>query len=205
MLRRLFLSFLFLTFCASALFGAEVPGGLVRTSDTIKVNTAEFLMSPVVLLSPAAAYLATELRLQANEDATLGAGFGAGEVGFNVGANGMWHLFPDNAEQPGVSFLGGLYFNRLRPDSFLVLKFVPMISKSVKVDWGKLTPYAGFHFSPSFRLNEAANEVSLKTSMGCAFAVKSMNGIRLWTEVGLGLANSQHEVIAGLTYPLGSF
>lgn len=179
----------------------EVPGGLIRTGEGIAPDQYEFLMSPVYVMSPTGAYLASEVRYQANEDFAAGLSFGAGEVGFNIGANGTWYILPDLEGQPALGVMGGLYFNRLKPSNWFVVKVAPVVSKTVKQDWGTLTPYAGIHFTPSFRLGEPYNELSVKTSLGTAFAIKAMNGLRLWGEFDLGVANSVHEVVVGLSYP----
>jgi len=199
--RHLFLALCLTSFSA---YSAEVPGGLTRTAETVKTETAELLLSPSYVMSPTGAYLSSEFRFQSNEDFAVGAGFGAGEVGFNVGGFATWYILPDLSSQPGFALLGGLYFNRLKPYSYFNLKLAPIVSKTVHMDWGTLTPYAGLHITPSFRLSTPANELSLKTSFGSAFAVKSLNGLRFWLEADLGLANSVHEVVIGLTYPLGT-
>lgn len=196
-----FLSVLFglLSFSAIAV---EVPGGLIRTAEGTKAETYELVLSPVYVMSPSGAYLSSELRYQTNEDFAVGFGFGAGEIGFNFGVNGTWHILPDLDRQPAVGVMGGLYFNRIKPDNHFVFKIAPVVSKTVKVDFGAITPYAGLHISPSFRLNTPSNELSLKTSLGCAFLVEALQGSRLWTEVDLGVANSVHELVVGITYPL---
>jgi len=201
MFRHLFLALCLVSFAA---YTAEVPGGLTRTAEAVKTNTAELQLAPSYVMSPTGAYLTSEFRFQANEDFSVGAGFGAGEVGFNIGGFATWYILPDLSSQPGFALLGGLYFNRLKPNSYFNLKLAPIVSKTVHMDWGTLTPYAGLHITPSFKLTEPANELSLKSSFGAAFAVKSLNGLRFWTEADLGLANSVHEVVIGLSYPFGA-
>ena len=179
----------------------EVPGGLLRTGEAIQPNQYEFVMSPIYVMSPTGAYLSSEVRYQANEDFSAGVSFGAGEVGFNLGANGTWFILPDLEGQPALGILGGIYFNRIKPANWFVVKVAPVVSKTVKLDWGTMTPYAGLHMTPSFRLGEPFNELSMKTSLGTSFAVKSMNGLRFWGEFDLGVANSVHELMVGVSYP----
>jgi len=162
------------------------------------------VVSPAYVMSPSGAYLNSEIRYQVNEDFGAGFGFGAGEVGYNFGANGTWYVFPDHESQPAVGILGGAYFNRLSLNNYFVVKLAPFASKTAKLPWGSVTPYAGGTLSPSFCLTNPANEISLKASAGMLFAIKSLNGIRFWTEVGLGIANSVHEVVLGLVYPFAS-
>jgi hypothetical protein len=57
------------------------------------------------------------------------------------------------------------------------------------------------HLTPSFRLGEPENGFAMKSSMGTQFSISSLNWIKVWTEVGVGLVNSQHEVVVGLAYP----
>ena len=200
--RQLFIALWLVSYTA---YPAEIPGGLIRTAEPVKADTAELLLSPSYVMSPTGAYLSSEFRYQSNEDFSVGAGFGAGEVGFNIGGFATWYIIPDLQNQPGFALTGGLYFNRLRPFSYFNLKLAPTVSKTVKMEWGNLTPYAGLHITPSFRLSEPpANELSLKTSLGSAFAPKSLNGLRFWAEADLGLANSVHEVVVGVTYPLNN-
>lgn len=191
-----------LVFLSATSLAVDVPGGLIRTAEGTKAETYELVLSPVYVMSPSGAYLSSELRYQANEDFAVGFGFGAGEVGFNFGINGTWHILPDLDRQPAFGVMGGLYFNRLKPDNFFVFKVAPVVSKTVKVDFGAIAPYAGLHISPSFRLSSPANELSLKTSLGCAFLIDALQGSRLWSEVDLGVVNSVHELVVGITYPL---
>lgn len=183
---------------ASAL---EKPGGLNRTAVNLEPGKYEVLLSPSYTIAPEGAYLSSEVRYQAGEDLAVGAGFGSGEIGFNFGANGTWFIAPDLASQPAFALMGGLYFNRVEGDNYFVLKVTPIVSKEFKTGWGKVTPYAGVHVSPSFRLTEASNQIALKTSTGLQFTVASMGGSQLWAEFGVGIVNANHEIVTGISYP----
>jgi len=183
--------------------GADVPGGLMRTGTAVKPETYELVLSPAIVMAPTGAYLSSELRYQASEEFETGFGFGAGEVGFNFGGHGTWLIFPDTDSQPALGVLGGLFFNRLDLNNYFVVKLAPFLSETVMTTWGTLTPYGGLHISPSFRLGEnPGNLVSLRASGGLQFLIKALNGMGLLTEAGLGIANSSHELLIGVTYPL---
>jgi hypothetical protein len=152
-------------------------------------------------LNPGGAYLTSELRYQANEDFGAGFGFGAGEVGFNVGANGTWYIAPDVDSQPAFSVLGGVYLNRVALNNFLALRIAPTVSKMISQDWGKVTPYSSVQATPSFRLGEADNNFSIRTNVGTLFEIKAMQGLRFFTELGLAVMNSNSEVVFGISYP----
>jgi hypothetical protein len=185
----------------SASFSADIPGGLARISEGLPNNTYEVALSPAYTLSPGGAYLTSELRYQANEDFGAGFGFGAGEVGFNVGANGTWYIAPDVDSQPAFSVLGGVYLNRVALNNFLALRIAPTVSKMISQDWGKVTPYASVQATPSFRLGEADNNFSIRTNVGTLFEIKAMQGLRFFTELGLAVMNSNSEVVFGISYP----
>jgi hypothetical protein len=201
--RATFFTFVAL-FCASAVWAADVPGGLVYDGDGLRSNSYELLLSPAYEIAPGGAYLSSMLRYQANDDFGVGVGFGAGELGFNFGMNGIWYVLPDTPNQPAFAILGGMYVNRVSQANYFVVKAVPMVSKAMKVSWGKVTPYAGLHLVPSFRLGQAENDFSMKTTLGTKFAVKSWNGLELWSEVGIGLLHSPEEIVLGVSYPFNA-
>ncbi len=182
-------------------FAADIPGGLARISEGLPNNTYEVALSPAYTLNPGGAYLTSELRYQANEDFGAGFGFGAGEVGFNFGVNGTWYIAPDVDSQPAFSVLGGLYMNRVVESNYLALRIVPTISKMIPQNWGKITPYASLQATPSFRLGQADNGFSLRTNVGTLFEIKEMQGLRLFTELGLAVMNSNSEIVFGIAYP----
>jgi hypothetical protein len=197
--RHLFLSFML--FFSVFSYAAELPGGLTRTSEAMANNTYEFVLGPGYSFSPNGAYLSSEIRYQANEDFGAGFGFGAGESGFNFGLNGSWYVFPDLHNQPAFSVLGGIYFNRLDQANYFVVKVAPMVSKTFKMSWGKVTPYAGVHLAPSFRLSQPDNTVALKSTFGSEFAISDLSGVKLFTEFNLGISNSPHSISVALAYP----
>jgi hypothetical protein len=202
---KLFSKIIFLSGLISlSSFAVERPGGLSRTAVNAPSGEYEVLLSPAYTIAPGGAYLTSEMRYQMNEDFSFGAGFGAGEIGFNVGGNGIWYISPDAASQPAIALLGGLYFNRVSNDNYFLVKLTPIVSKDFKTGFGKVTPYAGMHLTPSFRLNQALNQVSLKATTGLEFNVASMSGIKLWSEFGVGIVNSNHEVVFGLSYPFAA-
>lgn len=187
---------------SSLLFAADVPGGFVNTGDILPTNTYELLISPAYTISPTAgAYLTSEIRYQPNEDFGAGFGFGAGEIGFHFGVHGTWYVSADSANSPAVGILGGLYFDRLNQENYFIVKAAPVISKTLKVAWGKITPYAAMHLTPSFRLGVASNEFAVKTSIGSEFINTNLNGVRLWTELGINIVNDVDEIVVGLSYP----
>lgn len=198
------LIFSFFGFLTALSFGGEVPGGLIRSSEAMATDTYEFVLSPAYTFKPSGAYLSSEIRYQANEDFGAGFGFGAGEVGFNFGLNGVWYVFPDLSSQPAFSVLGGVYFNRLAEANYFAVKVAPTISKTFKTNWGKITPYAGFHVTPSFRLAQPDNEISLKSSFGSEFALSALSGVRLFTEFNLGMSNSPHSLSVAMSYPFAA-
>ncbi|MBM4302998.1 MAG: hypothetical protein FJ116_03135 [Deltaproteobacteria bacterium] len=184
-----------------AAFSADIPGGLARISEGLPNNTYEVALSPAYTLNPGGAYLTSELRYQANEDFGAGFGFGAGEVGFNFGANGTWYIAPDIDSQPAFSVLGGVYLNRVVESNYLALRIVPTISKMIPQDWGKVTPYASAQMTPAFQLGDPDNSFSIRTNIGTLFELKAMQGLRLFTELGLAVMNSNSEIIFGISYP----
>jgi len=186
---------------SAATFSADIPGGLARISEGLPNNTYEVALSPAYTLKPGGAYLTSELRYQANEDFGAGFGFGAGEVGFNFGINGTWYIAPDIDSQPAFSVLGGVYMNRVVQSNYLALRIVPTVSKMIPQGWGKVTPYASLQATPSFRLGQADNNFSLRTNVGTLFEIKDTQGLRLFTELGLAVMNSNSEIVFGISYP----
>ncbi|MFM8316644.1 MAG: hypothetical protein ACKOA8_20370 [Deltaproteobacteria bacterium] len=186
---------------SATLFSADIPGGLARISEGLPNNTYEVALSPAYTLKPGGAYLTSELRYQANEDFGAGFGFGAGEVGFNFGVNGTWYIAPDVDSQPAFSVLGGIYLNRVVQSNYLAIRVAPTLSKMIPQDWGKVTPYASAQMTPSFRLVEADNNFSIRTNVGTLFELKAMQGLRIFTELGLAVMNSNSEIVFGISYP----
>ncbi|MBI1862260.1 MAG: hypothetical protein HYR96_15205 [Deltaproteobacteria bacterium] len=186
---------------ATVIPATDIPGGMTRSAERFAVGSYQLVVSPAMTISPGGAYLTSELRHQTNEEMGVGFGFGAGEIGFNFGFNGVWHLMPDSGNQPAVAVLGGLYLNRIDKQNWFALRLAPMISKAYTMDWGRLTPYAALTLTPSFRLGEAQNGFSTKASMGTEFNFAEMKGVRFWTEIGVGLVNSEHEAVLGIAYP----
>jgi len=198
----------FILAIATLLFGANLahatdkPGGLTSTAVGLPTNTYEVLLSPAYALSPGGAYLSSEMRMQPWEDVGLGLGFGAGELGFNVGGNGTWFVSPDLSNQPAFALKGGMYFNRVATANYFVFQVTPMTSKAFHTSWAKISPYAGLPMGPSFALGGlATNQFTMKVSTGVEFDVKSWGGLHLWTEFGFGILHSVHEIVFGVSYP----
>jgi hypothetical protein len=200
MIQRLGRAFIALSLLSSFAMAVDLPGGISRTANT-PTNTYELMLSPSYALSPGGAYLSSQFRMQMGDEVGVGLGFGAGELGFNFGGEGVWFIAPDTSSQPAVALVGGMYFNRLNPNNYFQLKVTPIVSKTFKTTFGKVTPYAGMQFSPSFRLNTASNDFSMKISTGAEFAVSQMNGLKLWSEVGFGVLHAINEIVFGISYP----
>lgn len=193
-----------LTLFVSQAKAVDIPGGLIRSADSLPTNTYELVLTPGYTFRPDGAYMSTEVRYQPNEDFGVGFGFGAGEAGFNFGMNGSWFLVPDTSTQPGVSLLAGAYFNRVAQFNYFNVKATPIISKRFETDFGKVVPYAGLHFSPSFRLGAPENMLSMKASLGTNWEVQAFNGLKVYTEGNIGLNNSTHELLLGFSYPFAA-
>lgn len=180
---------------------AELPNGLIRSAETMKTDTYEFVLSPSYTFEPNGGYLSSEIRYQANEDFGAGLNFGAGEAGLHFGLHGMWYVLPDLENQPGFSILGGVYFNRLSSANYFNVKIAPMVSKAFETGFGKVVPYTGVHFTPSFRLGQADNSMGVKASFGSEFDISSLSGTKLFTEFNWGISNSPHAINIGVSYP----
>ena len=206
--RHIFCFAISVFFSSRLAHATDMPGGLVQISEGLKKETYEFVISPGYVMSPTGAYLSADMRVQPNQDIGAGFAFGAGEVGFHVGAHATWYVLPDVESQPAFSVTGGLYINRLQKDNakdnYFVVKVSPVISKTLPLSWGSVTPYSGLNLAPSFRLDQAQNEFSVKGSFGMMTSIKSLSGIRLWTEFGIGVWNSVHELVFGLSYPFSA-
>jgi hypothetical protein len=185
-----------------AAFGADKPGGVVQTAVNGTPNTYEFVMSPAYTMSPGGAYLSTELRYTATEDYGAGLSFGAGEIGFNLGGTGAWYVTPETDAQPAIAVLGGAYFNRIQTSNYLLLRLAPTLSKSFKMSFGRISPYGSLEFAPSLGLGNAAGDFALKTSGGIEFTVNDWKNLKFWTEVAVGILNSPHAIVLGISYPL---
>jgi len=186
---------------SSVIWAAAVPGGTIRSAESMGLRTYELVLSPAITLAPSGAYLSSELRYQPAEDIGAGLAFGAGQVGFNFGSYAVWHILPDLETQPAFSILGGLYFNRFELANYFVVKMAPTLSKTWRWDGGRVSPYVALPFSPSFRLGDPRNDLTMKVSVGTELVLSSLQGMRLWTEVGLGLMESAHEVVIAASYP----
>lgn len=196
--------FLAVMFFVTQSFAIDKPGGITRTAINLPTNSYEVVLAPAYTVSPGGFYLSSEFRMQPSEDFGIGVAFGAGEIGFHTGANGMWYILPDTDGQPAFGLLGGLYISRLVSESYFLVKLAPIVSKSFKVGKDTFTPYASYQLVPSFKLGPAANEVSMKVTAGLETIIPSLSGIRLWTEFGVGIMNSAHEVVVGLSYPFAA-
>lgn len=180
---------------------SDRPGGVTHTAANSAKGNYELLLTPAFTISPGGAYLASEFRYQPSEELGLGVGYGAGEVGFNFGAHAVWYAVPDLESQPAFAILGGLYFNRLADRNYFLVRLTPLVSKTFAADFGKITPYAGMQFTPTFRLDQAENNFSMKASTGVEFNISALSGVKIWSEFGFGIVNSFHEVVVGLSYP----
>jgi hypothetical protein len=187
---------------ALAATAADKPGGVVQTAVNGTPNTYDIVLSPAYTVSPGGAYLSSELRYTATEDYGAGLAFGAGEIGFNLGGTGAWYAVPETDSQPAIALLGGAYFNRIETSNYLLLRLAPTLSKSFKMSFGKVSPYGSFEFAPSLGLGSASGDVALKTSGGLEFTVNDWKNLKLWTEVAVGILNSPHAVVLGISYPL---
>jgi hypothetical protein len=187
-------------------YGADVPGSYMRTANQLPVNSYEMMISPsYVMGSNGGAYLSAELRYQPYEAFAAGFGFGAGELGFNFGAHGVWNLLPHLQLVPRVAILGGAYFNRVAGANYFVVKMAPTVSHTFQADWGSITPYGAFALSPSFRLGQfASNQFSMKASLGSQFSPKGADGLQILTEISLGVLKSTYEIGVGISYPFAA-
>lgn len=185
---------------------ADVPGSYMRTATQLPVNSYEMLISPsYIMTGKGGAYLSAELRYQPYDAFAAGFGFGAGELGFNFGVHGVWNVLPQLKLVPQVAVLGGAYFNRVAGANYFVVKLAPTVSHTFQSEWGDVTPYGAIALAPSFSLvQSAANLFSIKGSLGSQLAFKGMDGLRVMTEVSLGLLNSTYEIGLGLTYPFAA-
>jgi hypothetical protein len=182
------------------LIAADIPGGQMRVAEQSSPYTYELLLAPSISF-PGLAYLNSEIRYQASEEIGVGFGFGSGELGFNFGPNMVWNVIPDTSTQPAFALAGGIYLNRVMGQNFFVVKINPMISKVIRIDAEKIIPYAGLSFSPSFALTMPQTQFGIKTTIGTQLEFSGMGGMRLWAEFGLGVVNSFHEIVIGLSYP----
>ncbi len=185
---------------------ADVPGSYMRTATQLPVNSYEMMISPSYVMSEkGSAYMSAELRYQPYEAFGAGFGFGAGELGFNFGMQGVWSVLPQLKLVPQVAVLGGMYFNRVEGANYFVVKVAPTISHTFQAEWGDITPYGALSLAPSFRLVEvAANQFSMKTSIGAQFSPKGTDGLRIMTELSVGLVKSTSEIGIGITYPFAA-
>lgn len=188
-------------FGSSLAFSADLPGGFLRTAENLPPSTYELLVSPSYRVSGDGAYLTSELRYQPLEMIGVGAGFGAGETGLSFGVNGTWYLFTHSNVDPEVAILGGLYFNRVEAANYFVLKLAPTVSRTFYLSWGEFVPYAAAQLSPSFRLGDPANQLSVKGATGIMTSIRSLEGLRFLTEFSWGLLNSSYEVSFAIAYP----
>jgi hypothetical protein len=172
----------------------------MRVAEQSSPYTYELLLAPSISF-PGLAYLNSEIRYQASEEIGVGFGFGSGELGFNFGPNMVWNVIPDTSTQPAFALAGGIYLNRVMGQNFFVVKINPMISKVIRIDAEKIIPYAGLSFSPSFALTMPQTQFGIKTTIGTQLEFSGMGGMRLWAEFGLGVVNSFHEIVIGLSYP----
>ena len=51
------------------------------------------------------------------------------------------------------------------------------------------------HLRLSFRFGVASNEFAVKTSIGSEFINTNLNGVRLWTELGINIVNDVDEIV----------
>jgi hypothetical protein len=191
-------------FFSFSAFSVEIPGAQMRTSEGLPNNTYELMLAPSYTFEPAGAYLNFEGRYQPNDDFGAAVGFGAGEIGFNLGLNGSWYIAPDTANQPAFSITGGLYLNRVSQANYFNVRLLPMVSKNLRTAFGSVTPYGGATITPSFRLSQPANEVSMRAVLGSQFDIRDLNGLKIFSELDVAIANSVTEISIGVTYPFAA-
>lgn len=218
---RLFLTvslFIGVSFISSLGFAADVPGGLLRTAEPVSVNTYEVMMAPSFTgrgdESEPGMFLTTEFRYQVFTPLNVGFGLGAGQTGFNFGANASWNVLPAVEFTPQLSVLGGLYFNQRGNRDYFVVKFTPIVSQTFFTEWGDVTPYAGLQLTPSFLLDQLTqveqaagvetSVLSVRTSLGAQFGFRNLQGFRLLMEGGIGIEKSSWEVALGISYPFNA-
>lgn len=196
---------LWVFFSTSFVFATtDVPVAWVRTADSLVPNSYELVLAPQYVFS-GASYLSTELRYQPSSDLSVGFGFGSGEIGYNAGIHGTWHILPDLDRQPALSLLGGLYFNHLLSENYFVIKVAPTLSETYQVSFGQLTPYVALQLSPAFSVSGAGNQLALRATGGTQIGISSLRGLTLWLEVGLNIAESFNQMAFGLSYPFSDF
>jgi hypothetical protein len=179
----------------------DLPGGMLRTAENLPPTTYEMLISPSYIFSTKGAYLTSELRYQPVEAFAVGGSFGAGVPGFNVGANAVWYPFAHSNIEPELSLLGGLYFNRVDSNDYFLIRLAPTISKTYFSGWGEVIPYASVQLTPSFRMDKAETQASLKAALGTQLSLRVLEGLRFTTELGFGLVHSQYNLAVALSYP----
>jgi hypothetical protein len=182
---------------------AEIPGGKTETAAGLPTNTYQLLLSPAYEFNHGA-YLTAKMRYQPTDEIGLGAAFGSGERGFRFGIEGIWHAFDAKHYTPAVALLAGAHFNRFALANYFTLEFAPIVSQTFKTTIGEVTPYGAMRVMPSFRLGEPKNELAMKASLGTAFALNGLDGLQIWTEFGLALAASEHEIALGVSYPFAA-
>ena len=131
----------------------------------------------------------------------MGFGFGAGELGFNFGVNAVWHLIPAKDSDLEFAVIGGVYFNDFAENNYFVPRVVPTLSQTFFTTWGQVSPYVGVSMAPAFRLGPADSLFASRAAGGVQLVFRRMDGLRILTEMGLNLSNSNHQISVGISYP----
>lgn len=185
-------------------WGADIPGGMMRTAENLQVKSYELVISPSFLTANKGTYLTSELRYQPYDAMGVSASFGAGDLGLQLGVQGVWYLFAHANIEPEVSLLGAVHLNRVSDTNFFVFRLAPTVSQTFYLGWGELIPYSNVQMAPSFGLAQPTNQLSLKWGLGAQTSLHALDSLRIIGEMGVGLMNSTHQFSVAIAYPFST-
>lgn len=175
----------------------DLPGGQLWTGNRVTPDRYEWSLSRSF---QDANYWASRLRLSTGESSSLGIAFGAGVSSFHLGAEGAFHLNPPTARPFSMAWVSGVYFRRVTPESFAVLRTGPVTSIEWRTENLIFHPYVGVYTSPSWRLSDGKFEVNMRSVIGHMLQIRSAADLQIWTEGSFGL-DSYTELTLGVAFP----
>ncbi|MBS1983161.1 MAG: hypothetical protein JST16_03230 [Bdellovibrionales bacterium] len=127
---------------------------------------------------------------------------GTGSIDFQGGALAKFNLLPDLDNQVGLAFLGGLsYLHDSVGDvslSGVLLSLGVLVSKTFKVDFGAISPYAAYQFEPFFWEQETIYPHTLV--LGTKWDPASAAPWGFYSELSISLHRSVYGLSVGLSH-----
>jgi hypothetical protein len=118
------------------------------TGEVIQPGHYRAMIAPQVIFNKfSGATVSAAFDTGVDEDQSIRALVGFGEVDFQLGGLYKWVPFPDVADgQPAIGIIGGVVWAKIGDDNALSLRLHPIVSKKFESEVGDFTPYVSLPF-----------------------------------------------------------